>query len=42
MRIDRVKIKNFKSLKDATIDFDESQTTSVVIGKNGAGENRIY
>lgn len=41
MRIDRVKIKNFKNLKDATIDFDESQTTSVVIGKNGAGKSNL-
>lgn len=41
MRIDRVKIKNFKNLKDATIDFDESQTISVVIGKNGAGKSNL-
>lgn len=41
MRIDRVKIKNFKNLKDATIDFNESQTTSVVIGKNGAGKSNL-
>ena len=41
MRIDRVKIKNFKNLKDATIDFDERQTTSVVIGKNGAGKSNL-
>ncbi len=41
MRIDRVKIKNFKNLKDATIDLDESQTTSVVIGKNGAGKSNL-
>lgn len=41
MRIDRVRIKNFKNLKDATIDFDESQTTSVVIGKNGAGKSNL-
>ena len=41
MRIDKVKIKNFKNLKDMTIDFDESQTTSVVIGKNGAGKSNL-
>jgi SMC domain protein len=41
MRIDKVKIKNFKNLKDATIDFDESQTISVVIGKNGAGKSNL-
>ena len=41
MRIDRVTIKNYKNLKDSTIDFDESQTTSVVIGKNGAGKSNL-
>ena len=41
MRIDQVKIRNFKNLKDVAIDFDESQTTSVVIGKNGAGKSNL-
>lgn len=41
MRIDKVKIKKYKNLKDATIDFDESRTTSVVIGKNGTGKSNL-
>ncbi len=38
MRIDKLWIKSFKNLKDLTIDIDQSQMTSVFIGKT-AQEN---
>ena len=41
MRIDRLKIKDFKNLKDFQIDIDESQLTSVFIGRNGAGKSNL-
>lgn len=41
MRIDRLKIKDFKNLKDFQIDIDESQLTSVFIGRNGTGKSNL-
>ena len=41
MRIDRLEIDNFKNLKNFKIDIDESQLTSVFIGKNGAGKSNL-
>lgn len=41
MRIDRLSIKDFKNLKDFQIDIDESQLTSVFIGRNGAGKSNL-
>lgn len=41
MRIDRLKISNFKNLKDFEIDIDESQLTSVFVGRNGAGKSNL-
>ncbi len=41
MRIDRLKIDNFKNLKDFQIDIDETQLTSVFIGRNGAGKSNL-
>lgn len=41
MRIDRLKIDNFKNLKDFQIDIDETQLTSVLIGRNGAGKSNL-
>ena len=42
MRIDRLEIDNFKNLKNFEIDIDESQLTSVFIGKNGAGKSNLF
>ena len=42
MRIDKLWIKDFKNLKDFTIDFDESQLTSVFIGRNGTGKSNVF
>lgn len=41
MRIDKLKINDFKNLKDFQIDIDESQLTSVFIGRNGAGKSNL-
>lgn len=41
MRIDRLKIDNFKNLKNFQIDIDETQLTSVFIGRNGAGKSNL-
>ena len=41
MRIDKLWINSFKNLKDLTIDIDQSQMTSVFIGKNGAGKSNV-
>ncbi len=41
MRIDRLKIDNFKNLRNFQIDIDESQLTSVFIGRNGAGKSNL-
>ena len=41
MRIDKLWIDSFKNLKDFTIDIDETQLTTVFIGKNGAGKTNL-
>lgn len=41
MRIDSLKIDDFKNLKKFHIDIDESQLTSVFIGRNGAGKSNL-
>ena len=39
MRIDSLWIDCFKNLNDFSIDIDETQMTSVLIGKNGTGKS---
>lgn len=41
MRIDSLRIDGFKNLKDFYIDIDETQLTSVFIGRNGAGKSNL-
>lgn len=41
MRIDKLGIDSFKNLKNFSIDFDETQSTSVFIGKNGTGKSNL-
>ena len=41
MRIDNLWIGKFKNLVDFSIDFDETQLTSVLIGENGTGKSNI-
>lgn len=41
MRLDYVRIQNFKNLHDVEIDFDPSQMTTVIIGVNGTGKSNL-
>ncbi len=41
MRIDKLEIDNFKNLKDFRINIDETQLTSVFIGRNGTGKSNL-
>ena len=41
MRLDKLWIKDFKNLRDFTIDFDEDQTTTVLIGHNATGKSNL-
>ena len=42
MRIDKLAIKDFKNLRDFSIDFDEKQLTTVLIGQNGTGKSNLF
>jgi predicted ATPase len=41
MRIDRLKLPDFRNLKDFEIKFDESQPTTVILGRNGSGKSNL-
>lgn len=41
MRLDKLWIEYFKNLRDFTIDFDEDQTTTVLIGHNATGKSNL-
>lgn len=41
MRIDKLWISSFKNLKDFTIDFDEKELISVIVGRNGTGKSNV-
>ena len=41
MRLDNLWIGDFKNLRDFTIDFDEDQTTTVLIGHNATGKSNL-
>ena len=41
MRIDWLKIPNYRNLRNFEIDFDESQSTTVLLGHNGAGKSNL-
>src|ERR1700733_457898 len=41
MRLDWLKIKNFKNLDDFQIDFDEGELSTVLIGENGTGKSNV-
>ena len=41
MRLDQLRIKEFKNLRDFNIDFDENQMTTVLIGHNGTGKSNL-
>ena len=41
MRLDRLSIPNYRNLRSFEIDFDESQPTTVLIGRNGSGKSNL-
>src|SRR3546814_306473 len=41
MRVDSLTIRSFKNLTDITIDFDEGELSTVVIGENGTGKSNV-
>jgi ABC-type transport system involved in cytochrome c biogenesis ATPase subunit len=41
MRLRRLFIESFKNLRDFTIDFDQSSSVSVLVGRNGTGKSNI-
>ena len=41
MKLNSFHIKNFRNLKDITIDFSEHQNFSLLIGNNGSGKSNI-
>lgn len=41
MQIDKLWVSSFKNLKDFTIDFDEKELISVVVGRNGSGKSNV-
>lgn len=41
MRLDRLSIRNYRNLQSFEIDFDESQPTTVLLGRNGSGKSNL-
>ena len=41
MRIDYLKLPDFRNLKGFEIDFDESEPTTIVLGRNGSGKSNL-
>jgi predicted ATPase len=41
MRLDWLRLEKFKNLVDASIDFDEDELTTVLIGANGSGKSNV-
>lgn len=41
MRLDRLKIPNYRNLRGFEIDFDESRATTVLLGRNGTGKSNL-
>lgn len=41
MRLDRLSIPNYRNLRSFEIDFDESQSTTVLLGRNGCGKSNL-
>ena len=41
MRIEQLYIKDFKNLKDFSIDFDKKALTSVIVGRNATGKSNL-
>lgn len=41
MRLDRLTIPSYRNLQSFQIDFDESQPTTVLLGRNGSGKSNL-
>jgi predicted ATPase len=41
MKLDRLSLPNYRNLRSFEIDFDESQPTTVLIGRNGTGKSNL-
>lgn len=41
MRLDRLKIPNYRNLRSFEIDFDETESTTVLLGRNGTGKSNL-
>ena len=41
MRLDRLSIPHYRNLRSFEIDFDESQPTTVLLGRNGSGKSNL-
>lgn len=41
MRLDRLSIPSYRNLQSFEIDFDESQSTTVLLGRNGSGKSNL-
>ena len=41
MRLDRLSLPNYRNLRSFEIDFDESQPTTVLLGRNGTGKSNL-
>jgi predicted ATPase len=41
MRLDWLKIRNYRNLRDFSINFDEAQPTTVLLGHNGTGKSNL-
>ena len=41
MRLDRLTIPSYRNLRAFSIDFDEGQSTSVLLGRNGSGKSNL-
>lgn len=41
MRIDWLRLPDFRNLKNFVIDFDASQPTTVILGRNGSGKSNL-
>jgi len=41
MRIDRLHLATFRNLRDFEIDFDETSTRQVIVGRNGVGKSNL-
>jgi recombinational DNA repair ATPase RecF len=41
MRLDRLHIPSYRNLRSFEIDLDESQPTTVLLGRNGTGKSNL-